>query len=836
MSMVETESKANRWGVVALAVLPIVLALLFHHPEWLSGRKANLGPDGHFYVYQMGRVAELHGAWWKLAEDERSGYPYPTGAAKNPGLFEGLDLLILGAVAGQVLTPVGTFHFVAVAALAMNGWAASWLTLRLGRSVWAAALASFFVTVNLPTLIRLEGLEHLHLIKYSWVIVSFWAFSRYLDQPTNRRGVWLGSAAAGTLLASFHFGFFSIMGLSFWWLGCLLTGTLQRAHVRPTLFAILAAGVLAGAGTFPVWTGDKNPTLAKFYSQREYADVWAFSAEPWQYVTRPETKAAENRLKASGRKVVPNAASLTDSPLDRHVRGLYDRYGNACGSWNYYGATALVGLGLFCCFRIRGSNFGLERPVVLDRMAGLIGFWIILSFAGGPGAFLYDLTPQFRCYGRAGLLALPLAAVLAAVVLHRVISSIRNSVVKALLFAALLGLLAFDWKDASRLSLPSEEPRPPVWVPWLSEQPDDVRLVALPSTDQSYCWGETWHWQSLAYAFEHRHRTLNGAEFAFVYADLQLLGTGYHDLSPAGLQFMVTLGYNAFAFDEVALQRSPWLAKLPWLKRDVELPDGWSIWRLESTPPKFTVVTRAELLARGIGPAPSVPAGAVICPRFQLTEALVVADPTAVEAIWIDDRGQAAGRWMRILEQCVYGPGLGAYTVRTPARTGDWRLRFRDRATGAFLAEQPFHVVDTLPVRPAGSILTAHAVVAPLTQFPEGACRIRIRNDSPYYLAARASNDKIPVTHPALGGVAPGTLLLTLRSRTVVGDREESFELRHVYLADLAPGEEYEVILPPGTLSTEAKGNRELVGVLYSGPNQVPFVDAPEIRMGFTSK
>ena len=70
MSMVEAGSKANRWGVVALALLPIVLALLFHHPEWLRGRRANLGPDGHFYVYQMGSVAESHGAWWKLAEDE----------------------------------------------------------------------------------------------------------------------------------------------------------------------------------------------------------------------------------------------------------------------------------------------------------------------------------------------------------------------------------------------------------------------------------------------------------------------------------------------------------------------------------------------------------------------------------------------------------------------------------------------------------------------------------------------------------------------------------------------------------------------------------------------
>lgn len=822
----------NRWGLLLLlAALPIILAVVFHHPEWLKGRRANLGPDGHFYIYQMGRVAELNGAWWKLADDDRVGHPYPTGAAKNPGLFEGLDLLILGAVVGQVLSPVGTFHFVAMAALVMNGWASSWLALRLTRSTWAGALASYLTVVNLPTLIRLEGHEHLHLVKYSWIALSFWCFTRYLDAPTPRRGGWLGLAVAGTLLASFHFGFFLVLGLAAWWLGCLITGSLTRAHVRPTLCAILAAGMLAALGTFPVWSGTKNPTLAKFYSQREYADVWTYSAEPWQYITRPDTKAAEERLKASGRQSIPNAAALADTPLDNHVRGIFDRYGNASGSWNYYGATALLALGLFAVMRLRGSSFGLVHPVVLDRAGGLIAFWVILSLAGGPGAFLYDLTPQFRCYGRAGLVALPLVAVLAAVGWYRVFEILPNRIAKASLVAGVLGLLTFDWKDASRMRLPSVDPQPPAWVPWLKAQPDDVRLVALPSTDQTYCWGEVWHWQSLAYSFEHRHRTLNGAEFAFVYADLQLLGTGYHDLSPAGLQFMVTLGYNAFAFDEAGLRRSPWLAKLGWLKREVELPDGWSIWRIESTAPRIPVVTRKELLDRGIRPALTVPAGAVICPRFKLNETVIVADPSAVEAIWIDAGGTATGRWMRILEQCVYGPGLGAYTVRAPAQPGEWKLRFRDRATGDSLGEQSFSVVDSIP---PGSVLSSQAIVTALANFPDGRCRIRIKNDSPHYFAARASEDKLPVSHPTLAGMAPGTLVLTLRVREVIGDREESFELRRVYLADLGPGEEYEVILPPGTLSTGAGGKLEIVGVLYSGPHLVPLVDAPALRISFS--
>ncbi len=827
-------SKRDRWSTVLLALFPIVLAVLFYHPEWLTGGNAYLGPDGAFYIYQIGHGAELHGVWWKLGTDARCGFPYPTGASKNPGLYEGLDLLLLGSLVGQFLTPLAAFQFVATASLVLNGWAASWLTLRFIRSTWAAALASYLTIVNLPTLIRFE--EHLHLIKYGWVALSFWAFSRYLDAPTTRRGIWLGAATVGTLLASFHFGFFLVLGLLFWWLGCLLSGTLSRSHVRPTLTAIVTATVLAGLGTFPVWSDKTNTTLAKLYSQRNFTEVWTYSAEPWQYITRPGTKAAEQRLIASGRKTIPHSESLTESALDREIVGLVERYGNAAGGWNYYGATVLICLALFGVFRIRGASFGVERPVILDRMAGLGLFWIVLSLAGGPGALLYELTPQFRCYGRAGLLTLPLAAVLAAVMFHWVMNSLKSTSVKLLLGIVLCGLLVFDWRDTARMRMPAEDPKPPAWVPWLTSQPDDVRLAAFPSTDQSFCWGEGWHWQSLAYSLQHRHRTLNGAEFAFVFGDLQLLGSGYNDLSPAGVQFVASLGYTALALDEFALKRSPWLTQLPWLKRDVDLSDGWSIWRIETMAPKFPIVTRRELLTHGIGPIRTVPAGSVICPRFHLTETLIVADPVPVDAAWIDERGAISGPWMRILEQCVYGPGLGAYTVRTPKQTGSWSLRFRDRATGVVLGEQRFQIADRAALPRSEQLGSSYAVVAPLSQFADGACRIWVKNETAEYLCARPDDDKNPVTHPNLKGVVPGTLICTLRSRMSEPGRENTYEYRRLFLADLAPGEEYEVILPPGTLSTKPQPNRELVGALHSGEVLLPQNPSPQLRLRFDTK
>ncbi len=251
---------------------------------------------------------------------------------------------------------------------------------------------------------------------------------------------------------------------------------------------------------------------------------------------------------------------------------------------------------------------------------------------------------------------------------------------------------------------------------------------------------------------------------------------------------------------------------------------------------RFFESTRRELLTRGIGLIRTVPAGSVICPRFHLTETLIVADPVPVDAAWIDERGAISGPWMRILEQCVYGPGLGAYTVRTPKQTGSWSLRFRDRATGVVLGEQRFQIADRAALPRSEQLGSSYAVVAPLSQFADGACRIWVKNETAEYLCARPDDDKNSVTHPNLKGVVPGTLICTLRSRMSEPGRENTYEYRRLFLADLAPGEEYEVILPPGTLSTKPQPNRELVGALHSGEVLLPQNPSPQLRLRFDTK
>jgi len=795
-----------------LAILPVVVAIAFYHPPFGIGHRTDFGPDSQFYIYQMGRIADAYGAWWRLGEDPRVGAPYVTGAAKNPGVYEGLDVMPVAAIVGQWVSAKRTFIVVSLSILAFNGWVVGWLTMRLTGSLPAAGLAIVLVTVNQPTLCRYGS--HPHLYKYGWVLLAIWAFSRYLDVPSWRRGALLGAFGAITLLSSFHVGYFLALGLGAWWLGCLAARKLNWEHVKAAVVAVAVGGVLAAIGTFPVWTAQASQTQAKLYHQRDAADLWRFSSELWQYVTRPDTAAADSRLKSSGRDLPRAFDKLTDHPFDQHVRQVADRYGGAWGGWYYLGWAMLAGLIGFAVLRVRGHGFGLERPAILDRMAGLAAVFIVLSLSGGPGAMLYEVFPQFRCYGRAGLLVMPLAAVLTAVAANAAVRLCPSPAGKWILIAAVAAMTAHDWRVTERLKISSIPHNPPGWSDWLARQPADVRLAAFSSVDRAYCGGEIWHWQSLALSLNHHHSTLNGAEFSLFQADLGLLGCDYFRMSPAGLQFVATLGYDTLAFDDGMQERCPWLDEVPWLSKVATLSDGWSIWRIVADAPRFPTATRAELLQRGLGGSQELPSESVVTLPLNVTETTVATDMAMIESAWVDGHGNA-GVWERVLEQRVYGPGLAAIVTRTPS-AGDWRLQFRDAKTHEVLSEQTVRVRSDVPA--SKDVPTSSVVVKPLREFPDGGCVVRLRNTTDRYLVAR--RDDQPASHPNLSGVQPGTTFLVLRTRTRAGDAaEQQLEFRTLLPCDLPPHGEIQLDMPTGAFRIVPDG--EMVAAFCIAPNEL---------------
>ena len=198
-----------------LVVLPVVLALVGYYRAQLAGSPLpRPRGDAAFYAYQLQRAAECHGQWWRIAADSRLGHPYPSEFAKHPGLFEGVDLMLLATLFAGTVGAAWTYHLAALAALTFNGWIAAWIVFRITRSTLWALVAVALVTLNESVAVRV--MVHLHLFKFGWALLAVWAFVAFLKQPAWRRGLLLGLAVALVLQASFYLGFFTGLGLGFW--------------------------------------------------------------------------------------------------------------------------------------------------------------------------------------------------------------------------------------------------------------------------------------------------------------------------------------------------------------------------------------------------------------------------------------------------------------------------------------------------------------------------------------------------------------------------------------------------------------------------------------------
>ena len=572
--------RASTWAWrIALAALPVVLGVLgYYRPALQAGALPKLGGDGAFYVYQLTRASELNGQWWKMGSDDLVGHPYPSETAKHPGIYEGVDLMLVSAVTGKFLDPTTNYHAMVLLILAFNGWVAGWLAYRLTRSHAVAGLAILLLTINLPTALRLNG--HLHLYKYGWVLLAAWAFSRYLEAPTRRRGVTLGLAVAAVLQGSFYYGFLLGMGFAAWWVACLAGGKVGRAHVGATLAAGATFAAAGAALTFPVWMIANRALLADQYFRRSQLDVWMYSAELWQYFQALGTKGASEYISGFG-MIRPG--------------------GSYAEGWNYPGRVVLLGIAAYAVARLRGVRPTTTSPRFLDTAMGLVGVFVLLSLSGGPSYFTYPWFGSFRCYGRAGMLAMALGCVAAPSALHGLVSRFRPRLPRAALLA---GIIAVGILDARYVSVtygwfPTEPD--PAWSTWLAKQPANVHLAAFgPSRPDTFNW---WGTVSIYQRAMHRHATLNGCEFLLLEADLKLLGASHDRPNADGLRMVASLGYETLAFHEATLAANPWIGRLSWLDR-VDKAGDWQVFRANGQTPKYPATSLRRMLA---GLKPSTP-------------------------------------------------------------------------------------------------------------------------------------------------------------------------------------------------------------------------------------
>jgi hypothetical protein len=780
-----------RWLTrLALAVLPLVLAVVAYYRAQLAGSPLpRPHGDSGFYAYQLMRAAELHGQWWRVAEDDRLGHPYPTELAKHPGLYEGVDLMLLAALTAGAFGAAWTYHLAVLTVLAVNGWIAAWIVMRSTRSALWAAVAVFLITLNESIAERILG--HLHLFKFGWVMLAVLAFVLFLEKPSWRRGVVLGVTMALVLQSSFYLGYFVTLAFGFWYVALAVAGRITRGSVAASVMTVLVFSLVGAALCFPVRTGPSAIVASGPYFQRDWFETWAYGSELWQYLVPRGSWLAKCYYRDVRQRAIP--------PI-------------LAEGWNFPGFTVLFALVVAVVSRFRRSELHRRLGPFVWVGVGLSAVWTVLSLAGGPSALIYYVVPSFRCYGRSGLLVVALGSVLAPIILHNLVSTQRRRLVRAALTLSVLALAASDgWRAARSFPGWNGEQNPPEWVEWLKHQPADVRLAAFTMPDGlAFDW---WGLRSLPWLLEHKHGILNGGAFALFEGDLRLLGGSYERINPCGLRFVISLGYESLAFHRDYLATNSWIPALSWLDRVGERGQ-WQFFRAKPEMPRLPTRSFQKIVARGgIETRPrEAPPGCWITGSWPVTEDVIVTEREWAMLGWTDEKGRLLSEPTPALYQHIFGPSVPAYTVRTPVRPGSYRLTVFDRrlnpqATIGYrivpgvLVSQP-----EFPARRPG--VTVHPVVLPPAPAAGAAASVRVTlvNTSSRYIQTQVFREHVggvSQTHPGLRSRWPkantGALVLRFTPMGVVAT--DSDGAREVPLPeDLPPGGRLDVVVPTDRL------------------------------------
>jgi hypothetical protein len=780
-----TEGPLRRWGgALALLILPFLLiAGGYYRPVLLSTADWPISGDAAFYTYQFTRVGELQGQWWKLGRDERVGAPYQPEFGKHPGVYEGVDLLMVSTLTSRFFDPVTNYHVVMMVVLVVNGWIVGWLVRRLSGSWGWAALGVILLTWNYSTAFRLQG--HAHLFKYGWTILAALAFSKYLDEPMVRRGFILGLAMALVLQGSFYLGSFLGLACGVWWIGALVAGRLGWSHVRAAVPALLCFAAAGLALTFPVWAPSRSKLLADSFQGHGRIDAWYSSAALWQYFLSPASKVATLYI------------------AEFNAR-LHTAHGFLEG-WHYPGRTVLLALGVYLVFRLRSRPLPVSEPRLLDRFMGLSGLLVLLSLAGGPSFFLVSGIGCFRAYGRAGLLSLALWCVAAPVILQTALRG-RGGRLGRLAFLSVLAMSLHEGYQATAWFPCERRMEEPAWVDWLRREPPEVHLAAFPPARERP--GDWWGYEPLLYQVKHRHVCLNGSDSLLFMADLKLLGATYEKMNPAALRFVVSLGYDSLAFHRDYLEANPWIASLPWLE-SVEVRGPWWLCRANQRLKRLPQVSLDQVLSSWSKPAIpiEVPAESWITDRFDLPQDVVVGPSGPVWLAWMDERGRLIGPPSLGLYQHIFGPEIPAFSVKTPRAPGSYRLVFLDERRQP-LQSRRYQVrpgLETILSRVAspGNEVDATALVTAVAVRAAGTPEVLLENTSAYYLQANTSREQVYLpsarAHPGTFTTSIGSVVLKVGTRP--GDESPSaHELTLLLPCDLPPRSRVKVALPEDRL------------------------------------
>lgn len=305
------------------------------------------------------------------------------------------------------------------------------------------------------------------------------------------------TAFAAVTFTSIYFGYFALFVAAYFVAFDIATsrrsefGTLACNYVACAAFAFIVVLPVEFAALHEQLTAGRD-SLEKAGHARDFSDLMAFAARPWNYL-----------LPSIDHPVV-------GSFLESHVRA--NLHGsNVFEQTLYLGIVplALLTTGIVVAVRRRFSE-GHRSAFLFFALGALCMFFLSLPpvTVGGlptPSLLLFQVAPMFRAYARFGIVVNFFVACAAAVTLAHLNRSMNRSRYNAL-FAVAMSLLAFEYWSVS----PGHARRidePPQVYRWLAEQPADAMVAEYPMVR----WDEAASYDYLFWQRIHGKRLVNGA-------------------------------------------------------------------------------------------------------------------------------------------------------------------------------------------------------------------------------------------------------------------------------------------------------------------------------------
>lgn len=535
--------RLREWGPLTLLYLLPGVVLTWPLIGRMSSGLYGFGNDnwGGIWYAQW-----IHRAFWG---PERSTFSpdlmFPQGYTVDPRYIQPYDR-VMDILFGGIAHGLFVYNLLTLLTFPMAGLAMYALARSLTQNRPASVVAGFLYTITPFHLAMATQYPPMAAVYVAPLFVL--ALIGMFRHRRLRDAFWVGAAMAVVWATSYYYGWFAIWFAVAFTIGAALVGLVRAIRAREVWSATKSGTrfiVTRGAWSVLAFLLVGGPMLFALFSQvtsnpdrfaRAADDVVFTAVRPWQYLL----PSADNPVFG------------TADVINRHVSVLpiYEQD-------NYLGILALVLALAALLFARRAAEHA--RASFVPLLAGgaflflvtlgpdipwnvfSIGDWLSPSTNShwtGPVEYLYDLSPNFRYYGRAYVFisttVIAIAAVGLAILLRRVDRPGRQWAI-----AGLVGVLGFiDFVGLPRERFVSLKPQP--WVAAVKRLPANAPIMQYPAAGYSTPRSLQYvYWQS-----QHDHPTVNPPEtpeqqlFVQQVEDPNSFLTGQR-LSKAGVRFAV---------------------------------------------------------------------------------------------------------------------------------------------------------------------------------------------------------------------------------------------------------------------------------------------------------